>query len=415
LLEKRRVVITGIGVITPLGNDKDKFWENLIKGKSGVSHITHFDVTDFPSKIGAEVRDFNPLDYVSSKEARRMDKFIQFAVAGARLAVRDAHLDLDKIDRNRAGVIVGSGIGGIDTIEKEHKVLISRGPSRVSPFLIPMLIVNMAPGQISIDLGIKGPNSCVATACSTGSHAIGDAFKVIQRGDAEVMLSGGTETALTPLGFSGFCAMRALSTRNDEPQKASRPFDKLRDGFVMGEGAGIIVLEDLEHAKKRNAHIYSEICGYGLTGDAYHITAPDPEGSGAACCMTMALKDAGFSLEDVNYINAHGTSTPLNDKFETMAIKKVFGQQAYKIAVSSTKSMTGHLLGAAGGVEAAVCALVLEKDIIPPTINYEYPDSDCDLDYVPNQARKIEVNVAISNSLGFGGHNASLVFRKFKE
>ncbi len=414
MTDNRRVVITGLGVITPIGNDKEIFWENLINGKSGVDYITHFDTQNFPSKIGAEVKNFNPLDFLSPKEAKRTDKFIQFAVAAAKLAVKDADLDLDKVDRNKVGVVVGSGIGGIETIEREHTTLLQKGPSRVSPFLIPMLIVNMAPGQISMHLGIKGPNSCVATACSTGSHAIGDAFKIIQRGDAEIMLSGGTETALTPLGFGGFCAMKALSTRNDEPQKASRPFDKLRDGFVMGEGAGVIVLENLEHARKRNAHIYAEICGYGLTGDAYHMTAPDPEGKGAARCMAMALEDAGFSIEKVDYINAHGTSTPLNDKFETLSIKTIFGEYAYKLAVSSTKSMTGHLLGAAGGVEAAICALVLERDIIPPTINYEYPDPDCDLDYVPNQARKLKVNVAVSNSLGFGGHNASLVFKKFQ-
>lgn len=414
LQKKRRVVITGIGVITPLGSEKEKFWGNLTAGKSGTDYITHFDTKDFPSKIGAEVRDFNPLDFISPKEARRMDKFIQFAVAGAKLAVADANLNLDKIDRNRAGVLVGSGIGGIETIEREHRTLINKGPSRISPFLIPMLIVNMAPGQISITLGLKGPNSCVATACSSGTHAVGDAFKIIQRGDAEIMLSGGTETALTPLGFGGFCSMRALSTRNDQPEKASRPFDKLRDGFIMGEGAGIVILESLEHAQKRGAHIYSEIRGYGLTGDAYHMTAPAPGGEGAVRCMRMALKDADVSLEDVDYINAHGTSTPLNDKYETMAIKTVFGKSAHKIAVSSTKSMTGHLLGAAGGVETAVCALILERDIIPPTINYEHPDPDCDLDYVPNQARKAEVKVALSNSLGFGGHNATLVFKKFK-
>ncbi len=413
LQKKRRVVITGIGIITPLGNEKEKFWRNLTAGKSGTDFITHFDTKDFPSKIGAEVRDFNPLDFISPKEARRMDKFIQFAVAGAKLAVADANLNLDKIDRNRAGVLVGSGIGGIETIEREHRNLISKGPSRISPFLIPMLIVNMAPGQISMALGLKGPNSCVATACSSGSHAVGDAFKIIQRGDAEIMLGGGTETALTPLGFGGFCAMRALSTRNDQPEKACRPFDKLRDGFIMGEGAGIVILESLEHAQKRGAHIYGEICGYGLTGDAYHMTAPAPNGEGAARCIRMALKDADLSLEEVDYINAHGTSTPLNDKYETMAIKTVFGKGAYKIAVSSTKSMTGHLLGAAGGVEAAICALILERNIIPPTINYEHPDPDCDLDYVPNQARKAEVKIALSNSLGFGGHNATLVFKKY--
>ncbi len=411
--ETHRVVITGLGVITPLGSEKEIFWGNLIKGKSGIDYITHFDTKDFPSKIGAEVKDFDPLKYISSKEARRMDKFIQFAVASAKLAIGDARLDLDKVDRDKIGVLVGSGIGGIETIEREHKKLLAKGPSRISPFLIPMLIVNMAPGQISIELGLKGPNSSVATACSSATHAIGDAFKIVQRGDAEIMLTGGTETALTPLGFGGFCAMRALSTRNDDPKRASRPFDKLRDGFLMGEGAGIIILETLESAKRRRVKIYAEICGYGLTADAYHITAPAPGGEGAARCMEMALRDAGISPESIDYINAHGTSTQLNDKYETMAVKKAFGEHAYKLAVGSTKSMTGHLLGAAGGVEAAICALVLERGVIPPTINYEYPDPDCDLDYIPNQARKSEVKVALSNSLGFGGHNASLVFKKF--
>jgi len=413
LQETHRVVITGLGVITPLGSEKEIFWGNLIKGKSGIDYITHFDTKDFPSKIGAEVKDFDPLKYISSKEARRMDKFIQFAVASAKLAIGDARLDLDKVDRDKIGVLVGSGIGGIETIEREHKKLLAKGPSRISPFLIPMLIVNMAPGQISIELGLKGPNSSVATACSSATHAIGDAFKIVQRGDAEIMLTGGTETALTPLGFGGFCAMRALSTRNDDPKRASRPFDKLRDGFLMGEGAGIIILETLESAKRRRVKIYAEICGYGLTADAYHITAPAPGGEGAARCMEMALRDAGISPESIDYINAHGTSTQLNDKYETMAVKKAFGEHAYKLAVGSTKSMTGHLLGAAGGVEAAICALVLERGVIPPTINYEYPDPDCDLDYIPNQARKSEVKVALSNSLGFGGHNASLVFKKF--
>jgi 3-oxoacyl-[acyl-carrier-protein] synthase II len=343
-----------------------------------------------------------------------MERFVQFGVVASKQAITDAGLDLSKEDCNRIGVLVGSGIGSLHIIEEQHKVLLEKGPSRITPFLIPMLIVNEAAGQISITFGIKGPNSCVATACASGSHAIGDAFKIIERGDADVMVTGGTESCITPMGVGGFCALKALSTRNDEPEKASRPFDRERDGFVMAEGAGIVILEELERAKKRNARIYAEIIGYGMSSDAYHMTAPDPAGDGAARAMKEALRDAQLSPEAVDYINAHGTSTKLNDKIETLAIKKALGSHAKKLMVSSTKSMTGHLLGAAGGVEFAACCLVIKEGVVPPTINYEYPDPECDLDYVPNTARKAKVEVAMSNSLGFGGHNATLVVKKFK-
>ena len=343
-----------------------------------------------------------------------MDRFTQFALVAALDAVEDSKLDLSREELERIGVLVGSGIGGLSTIESEHCTLLKKGPSKISPFFIPMLIVDMASGQIAIRLGIKGPNFCVATACASASHAIGDSYRIVHRGEADLMITGGTEAAITPLGVGGFCAMKALSTRNDEPEKASRPFDKMRDGFIMAEGAGIIILEELEHARSRSAHIYGELVGYGMSGDAYHITAPAPEGEGAARAMQLALKDANLRAEEVDYINAHGTSTQLNDKFETMAIKKVFGEHANKVAVSSTKSVTGHLLGAAGGVELIACLLTIENGIIPPTINYEYPDPECDLDYVPNQARHQEVQVAMSNSLGFGGHNATLVVSKFQ-
>lgn len=412
---KRRVVVSGVGAITPIGNDKDTFWKSLLNGKSGTSRLTSFDPTNFTSQIAAEVKEFNPLPFVSSKDLRRMDKFVQYAVSAARMAVDDAKLKLDEEDSNRIGIIIGSGIGGLHTIEEEHKVLLEKGPSRISPFLIPMLIVNMAPGQISIDLGIKGPNSCIATACASANHALGDSFRILQRGEADVMITGGTESCITPLGFGGFCALKALSTRNDEPERASRPFDKMRDGFVMAEGAGIVVLETLEHARSRSAPIYAEVIGYGMSGDAYHMTAPDSTGQGAARAMKSALDDAGITPKDVSYINAHGTSTFLNDKIETMAIKKVFDEYAKKTAVSSTKSMTGHLLGAAGGVEFIACCLSIKESVVPPTINYEFPDPECDLDYVPNEARKMEVDVAMSNALGFGGHNATIVLRKFRE
>lgn len=412
---KQRVVVTGAGVISPVGNNKDEFWNSLLNGKSGIDRLTTFDPTDFASQIAGEVKGFDPSPFISAKDLRRMEKFVQYAVSATKMAIADAHLDLEREDPNRIGALVGSGIGSLRVIEEQYQVLLEKGPSKLSPFLIPMLIVNMASGQISIQLKIKGPNSCVTTACASGNHAIGDSFKILQRGDAEVMIAGGTESCITPLGIGGFCALKALSTRNEQPQKASRPFDRERDGFVMGEGAGIAILETLEHAKKRNASIYAEVIGYGMSADAYHITAPDPEGDGAARAMMAAITDAGISPEEVSYINAHGTSTPLNDKVETKAIKKVFGHHSKKIPVSSTKSMTGHLLGAAGGVEFVACCLAITHSSIPPTINYENPDPDCDLDYVPNEARRAEVRVALSNSLGFGGHNATLIVKRFAE
>lgn len=411
---KRRVVVTGAGVISPVGNDVESFWRALISGKSGIGPITSFDASAFDSKIAGEVKDFEPARYMDAKEARRMEKFAQFAVAVGKQAVVDAGLDLAKEDTNRIGVIVGSGIGSLRIVEEQCRVYFEKGPSRFSPFMIPMLIVNEAAGHISITLGLKGPNSCVATACASGSHAIGDAFRIVRYGDADIMLAGGTESCVTALGVGGFCALKALSRRNDAPQKASRPFDKLRDGFVMAEGAGIVVLESLEHALKRNARIYAEIAGYGMSADAYHMTAPDATGDGAMRAMQAALADGNIRPEEMDYINAHGTSTLLNDKIETLAIKKAFGSHAYKIAVNSTKSMTGHLLGAAGGVEFIVLCLSIYHSLLHPTINQEVPDPDCDLDYVPNVSRKMKVNVAMSNSLGFGGHNATLVAKKFK-
>lgn len=409
----RRVVVTGLGVVSPVGSTIDKFWNSLCEGKGGVGFITAFDASDFDSKIAAEVKDFNPSLYISLKDIKRLEKFVQYALAASFMAVQDSGLDIPKLDPYRIGVLVGSGIGSLRIIEEQHKVFLEKGPSRLTPYLIPMLIVNMAPGYIAINLRVKGPNSCVATACATGSHAIGDAYRIIQRGDADIMITGGTESCVTHLGIGGFCAMKALSTRNDDPEHASRPFDKDRDGFVMGEGAGIVILEELEHAKKRKARIYAEVCGYGMTADAYHMTAPCPDGDGAAKAMERALSDAKISPEDVSYINAHGTSTQLNDKIETLAIKSVFKSCAKKVPISSTKSMTGHLLGAAGGVEFIACALSIYHNVIPPTINYTTPDPDCDLDYCPNTARKIPVKVALSNSLGFGGHNATLIEKKF--
>ncbi len=415
-MEKNRVVVTGLGVISAVGNNVSIFWQALKTGKSGIGMLTTFDASKFDSRIAGEVKGFDPNFYgMSSKDTKRMDKFVQYAVAASKQAIDSSGLDLDKEDRTRIGVLVGSGIGSLYTIEEESKVYLEKGPSRLSPFLIPMLIVNGASGQVAITFGLKGPNSCVATACASGSHAIGDSFRIIERGDADVMICGGTESCITHLGLGGFCALKALSTRNDEPQKASRPFDRERDGFVMAEGCGLVVLESLEHAKKRNAHIYAEITGYGMSCDAYHMTAPDPDGDGAARAMTEALKDAKINPEDIDYINAHGTSTKLNDKIETLAIKKALCAHAKKVMVSSTKSMTGHLLGAAGGVEFIACCLAIKDSIVPPTINYEYPDPECDLDYVPNTAREnIEVNVCMSNSLGFGGHNATLIVEKFK-
>ncbi len=411
---KDRVVITGLGVITSVGTGKDEFWQSLCSGKSGITRITSFDASRFTTQIASEVKNFDPTLYVSRKEVRHMDRFVQFAVAGSVIAMKDAGIEVEKSDPERIGVLIGSGIGGIATLEREHTVLMEKGPDRISPFLIPMLIVNMASGCVSMIFGVKGPNTAVATACATGTNAIGDAFKIIQRGDADVMIAGGTEAAITPLGVGGFCAARALSRRNDEPQKASRPFDKMRDGFIMGEGSGIVILERLEHAQKRGAHIYGEVIGYGITGDAHHMTAPDPDGRQATRAIVLALKDAQIKPRDVGHINAHGTSTLLNDKCETMAVKTVFGDHAYKIPISGTKSMTGHLLGAAGAIEVVATVLALEKGIAPPTINQENPDPDCDLDYVPNKAREMKAEIALSNSFAFGGHNATIVVRKFR-
>jgi 3-oxoacyl-[acyl-carrier-protein] synthase II len=411
---KRRVVVTGMGMVSPLGMGVEKTWNALIQGKSGVGRITRFDSTGFDTQIAAEVKDFAPENFMDKKEARRMDIFIQYAVAAAVMAMEDSQFKITPQNAERVGVVVGAGLGGLTTIESYHKVLLEKGPGRISPFFIPMLIVNEAPGHISMRFGAKGPNSSVVTACATGNHNIGDAWKMIQRGDADAIIAGGVESTITPLAVGGFNAMKALSTRNSEPEKASRPFDKDRDGFVMGEGAGIILLEEMEQALKRGAKIYAEIIGYGLTGDAYHITAPAPNGEGAARCMAMALKDAGIRPEEVDYINAHGTSTDYNDLYETIAIKTVFKEHARKIPVSSTKSMTGHLLGGAGGVESIFTVLTIFQGVIPPTINYETPDPNCDLDYVPNVARKAEVRVALSNSFGFGGTNAVLVFKRFE-
>ena len=414
-MDKRRVVITGVGMITPLGIGVEQSWEGLLAGRSGIGKITQFDAANFPTRIAGEVDGFNPEEYIEPKEIKKMDRFIHFALAAAQMAMNDSGLKITAENAERAGVIVGSGIGGLRSIEHYHSVLLEKGPRRITPFFIPMLVVNLASGQISIRFGAKGPNSAVATACATGSHAIGDAFKIIQRGDADAMIAGGTEAVITPLGIGGFNAMKALSTRNDEPEKASRPFDMDRDGFIMGEGAGIMILESLETALERGAGIYAEIVGYGMAADAYHITAPSPNGEGAARCMKMALQDAGVGPSVVNYINAHGTSTKAGDEIETYAIKTVFGEYAYKIPVSSTKSMTGHLLGAAGGVESVISILSIKDDIIPPTINLDTPDPECDLDYVPKQARRTTVNYALSNSFGFGGTNACLLFRKFIE
>ena len=413
--ERRRVAVTGVGVVTPIGIGKDRFWNALLEGRSGVRRIQSFDPTPFPTQIAAEVHDFDPLDFMDRKEARRNDRFVQFAIAATRMALEDADFRITPENRDRVGVVLGSGIGGANTWEEQHRVLLERGPDRVSPFFIPMLISNMAAGMVSIVFGARGPNTSVVTACATGGHCIGDAFKIIQRGDADAMIAGGTEAAITALSIAGFCSMKAMSTRNHEPERAVRPFDRDRDGFVMGEGAGVVILEDLERARARGARIYCEVVGYGMSGDAYHITQPDPEGEGAAQSMARCLEDAGLSPQEVDYINAHGTSTPYNDKFETLAIKRVFGDHAYRLAVSSTKSMTGHLLGAAGGVELIACALSVHEGVLPPTINYETPDPDCDLDYVPNRARPAPVRVALSNAFGFGGHNCTLAVRRFED
>ena len=411
----RRVVVTGIGCLSALGPDTVTFWDALLKGRSGISRLTRFDPTDFPSKVGAEIKEFDPGKFMDPKEAKRNDRYTQYAVAASRMAVEDAKLDINKVDSERFGVIIGSGIGGMETIENQARVLIERGPSRVSPFTIPSLIANIASGVVAIEFKAKSVNFGVVSACASGSHSLGEAMRHIRDGHADVMLSGGSEAAITRLGYAGFCNMKAMSTDfNDTPEKASRPFDKLRDGFVMGEGSGVLVIEELEHAKARGARIYCELAGYGATCDAYHITGQDQEGKGLALCLDRALSDAGVQKSEVSYINAHGTSTPINDRCESLAIKRSFGELAPKLAISSTKSMTGHLLGAAGGVEAAVCALSIFHGQVPPTINYENPDPDCDLDYVPNKARTMKVDVAISNNLGFGGHNASLVFKRLK-
>ena len=411
---RRRVVVTGMGMVSPLGTSVEKSWQELIQGKSGVGRITKFDPTGFDTKIAGEVKGFVPENVIDKKEIKRMDIFIQYAMASAVMAMEDSGLKITPANADRVGVVVGAGLGGLTTIEAFHKILMERGPGRISPFFIPSLIVNEAPGNISIRFGAKGPNTSVVTACATGNHNIGDAWRIIQRGDADAVIAGGVEATITPLAVSGFNAMKALSTRNEEPEKASRPFDKDRDGFVIGEGAGIIILEELSLALDRGAKIYAEIIGYGLTGDAYHITAPAPDGEGAARCMQMALKDSGISPEEVDYINAHGTSTYYNDIYETLAIKTVFKERAKKLPISSTKSMTGHLLGGAGGVESIFTILTIVNGIMPPTINYQTPDPDCDLDYVPNQARKGSVRVALSNSFGFGGTNAVLAFKRFE-
>lgn len=415
-MSKRRVVVTGVGPITPIGSGKETFWNNLVAGKSGIGMITQFDTTDFTVKIAGEVKDFDFAAYGDKKEGKRMDRVTQFAVAAAKLALEDSKLDLEKIEPLRCGVCVGTGIGGIHTFLEQSLKYGDKGPSKISPFFIPMEIPNMPAGQIGIAYGFKGPNTAIVTACATGTNCIGDAFRTIQYGDADVMLAGGTEAAISPIAIAGFANMKALSTNNENPEGASCPFDKKRDGFVMGEGAGILVLEELEHAKARGAHIYAELVGYGMNCDAYHITAPDPTGETPALCLQTALNDAGMKPEDIDYINAHGTSTHRNDLGETLAIKKIFGEHAYKLAVSSNKSMIGHLLGAAGGVEAIATVLTIENSIIPPTINYQDPDLEegLDLDYVPNVARQAEVNAALTNNLGFGGHNVSLIFKKYE-
>lgn len=410
---RRRVVITGIGLVTPIGLGIDENWSSLMQGKSGVGLITRFDTTAFTTKIAAEVRNYHPEEFIPKKELRKMDPFLKLALGAARLAFEDAQLKLGPDTADRAGVFLGCGLGGLSTIEAGHSILLESGPKKLSPFFIPMLIGNMAPGLISIYHGAKGPNLSVQTACAAGTHAVGQAYHMVRDGIADIMVTGGVESTITPVGVAGFNSMRALSTRNDDPERASRPFERDRDGFILGEGSAILILEELSMALQRNAKIYGEVTGFGMSGDAFHMAAPAPEGEGAVRCMRMALNDAGVRPEEMDYINAHGTSTDLNDKYETQAIKTVFGDHAWKLPVSSTKSMTGHLLGAAGGIEAAYTALTLERQIIPPTINYENPDPDCDLDYVPNTPRKATVNVAMSNSFGFGGTNGTLVFRRW--
>ncbi len=412
---KRRVVLTGVGLVSALGLDTESTWSGLLQGKSGVGPITHFDASDFSSRIAAEVKDLDPLAYVDTKNARKMDLFILYAIAASDVAVKSANLSVTKENAERIGVYIGSGIGGFGTIEAQHTNYLEKGPRKISPFFIPASISNLATGQVSIRLGTTGPNSATCTACSAGCHAIGDSFKIIERGAADVMIAGGSEAAITPMGVGGFAAMRALSTRNEEPDRASRPFDRDRDGFVIGEGSGIVILEELEHARRRDARILAEIVGYGMSGDAHHITAPPEDGSGAVRVMRATLEDAGVDPSEVDYINAHGTSTPPNDRIETRAIKAVFSDHAYKLPISSTKSMTGHLLGAAGGLEAGISALVLHHQIIPPTINLENPDPDCDLDYVPGTARKAEIRYVLSSSFGFGGTNACILLKRYPD
>lgn len=408
----KRVVITGLGAITPLGNSVDLFWQSIISGKSGVDKVTLFDTSEFTTKIGAEVKNFDPENYINKKDVKRMDRFCHFAIASAGEALKSANLDQIDSIAERVGVSIGCGIGGFGIIEKQHEILMTKGPSRVSPFMIPMIIPDIAAGYVAITYGAKGPNLCTVTACASGANAIGEAYRIIQRGDADIMISGGTESAITPLSFAGFCSARAMSRNNDNPTQASRPFDLNRDGFVMGEGAGILILEELEHAIKRDANIIGEIVGYAMTCDAYHITSPDPEGEGVKNAMKLAIKDAKIQPVDINYINAHGTSTEANDKTETMSIKKLF-EDTSNLLVSSTKSMTGHLLGASGGIEAIISLLALKNSIVPPTINYQTPDPLCDLNYVPNISINKDLNYVLSNSLGFGGHNTSLVFKKY--
>jgi 3-oxoacyl-[acyl-carrier-protein] synthase II len=410
----RRVVVTGLGIVSPLGTGVDKNWESVCSGISGIGPITKFDASAFSTRIAGEASDFRSQDHCSKQEVRRFDIFVHFAIASARMAMEDSGLKVSDSNANRFGCITGSGLGGLAMLEHYHKILLERGPERISPFFIPGMIANMAPGQIAIEFGVKGPNISIETACAASSHAIGEAFLHIRDGLADVMITGGSEAVITPLALGGFCSMRAISTRNDEPEKASRPFDLNRDGFVMGEGAGIIVMEELEHALERGADIYAEMIGYGLSGDAYHVSAPEPEGGGAISCMKMALGIAGIRPEELDYINAHGTSTKLNDLSEVKAIKSVFGDHAKKLAISSTKSMTGHLLGGAGGIEAVYTVLTLKNGIIPPTINYETPDPECDLDFVPNESRRANIRTALSNSFGFGGTNASLLFKAYE-
>ncbi|MBI5739758.1 MAG: beta-ketoacyl-ACP synthase II [Nitrospirae bacterium] len=410
---KRRVVITGVGMITPLGTGTEKSWNGLIEGRSGIRKITHFNPEGLPCQIAAEVPDFEIDRFIEIKEQKKMDRFIHFGLAAATMAMEDSGLKVTESNADRTGVIVGAGMGGLSSIEHYNQVLLEKGAKRVSPFFVPMTIINLAAGQISIRFGAKGPNLAVSTACATGTHAVGDAFKLVRHGTADAMICGGAESVISPLGIAGFTSMKALSTRNGEPEKASRPFDKDRDGFVMGEGAGVLVIEELEHAVNRGARIYAELIGYGMSSDAYHITSPAPNGEGAAKCMGYALKDAGIRPDEVDYINAHGTSTKYGDELETIAIKHVYGEHAYKLCVSSTKSMIGHLLGASGGVEAVICALGVYNGIVPPTINLDNPDTECDLDYVPHKARPLDVNIAMSNSFGFGGTNACIIIKKF--